>query len=1106
MVKVHEEEDADLIWRTIDVISPSVAHAFYHTSYDEFHRLMLFENGSYFTYNECEGRCEHLESSRQTGIRIPSIGASDAREKYMINLFAMGSNDNAVIYLFRPPDDAMLTSYPSVVIEGDDLSINCSCSSNSLPSASRPNVLMLYTWFRDSVELDPSALPIRHSFPESDQSLLLISDTDRADTGSYKCIGYENGSRLQSEESDTYVLDVLCTYKCTQTFGLRFYNDCLDTPGTAFITGDSEVVENENITLTCSTSDLGNPEGNYTWITPNGDTHLGDTLTVISLSIEEDEGEYECYVENHERGASDEHTLTVYYNPTIERDLPSIKTVYNTDESFSVSCSFRARPEADVIWMRKDGSPLPSNVFLVTTTTEVVGKYALTTARVGWSEADIEARRGQGGMMMCEASNEVREAVQSVTMDLRIYFSPYDLGITPESPVVELKEGNDLTERICSAICEPSCSFSWHFGSEDGPLISNSSRLDSMENVDRQRNGSYYCKAWNGIGTVPHVVFDLIVYYGPKILSFTSSPPDGSIFENDDANFSCSVDTRPGANIQLLGPEGLAKSVENETGLWHTLHGVTCMNSGTYSCWSNNSKTGLSDESTVIIKVKCAPSVLATFPEDRMHNASTGGSVSFSVDVLAYPAPEFQWRRILSNGSAVNLPSEDSDNRTTLTINKVKIEEYGNYYVSAYNSIGRWEDVLFQLVQADYSASIDVSLIGGIIGALLFMVIIIIGIIVFVVRSGGFKSACQRIRRTLSFSPAIPRASTEVDNIEMKSDEKQPHSSILRPGRSNNLNQCGSTQVKLPEIFSSRVVSRSPLRTDTLFSWEEIRSLPISEFGQRREFILQTIKPGIESKRNIARLFMNGITETAEECKKEGYYYLNVDIPIYDVTKRGSNVSECESFSEDNVLLLFEKHKAPLSEYLGRFALDDIDENNLRNVIVGIANGLSTIHQAGALMYKLTAESVLIADDNNIWIPKLSGFSTEQMVNERISNDYWTRKSQENKVKHCMEADVRDLGTLYLEILAVDEPYFKITDLRKQIPQGHLPEKPEKCTDEIYDIMRRCWAINPRDRPTAQRVAEEIGSLDRMINSCSLDNGIRSPFNLGDVECFESES
>ncbi|ELU13148.1 hypothetical protein CAPTEDRAFT_202589 [Capitella teleta] len=444
-----------------------------------------------------------------TGIRILSITASDAQDKYIINLATVGLDDDAAIHIYRTPDDAVLTSSPDDVKEGDDIWHKCSCSSNSLPLASRPNVLMLYTWFRDSVELDPDALPIRHSFNESDHSMLLIYDINRADTGSYKCIGYENGSRLQSEESDTYVLDVLS-----------------NASDAAIITGNSEAAENENITLTCFTSELGNPEGNYTWITPNGDTHLGDTLAVISLSIEEDEGEYECYVENHKRGASDEHTLTVnsksnpavtilsilfsQSSPTIEQKL---KTVANTDETFLVSCMFRSKPVAIVRWL-KDGSVVPSQIFQTKSWTEEHGKFTLTLSELSWSGSDVDARRGQGGDIMCETDNGIFEPVLSITMDLTIT-------------------------------------------------------------------------------------------YGPEILSFTISPPDGSIFENDDANFSCSVDTRPGANIQLLGPEGFSKSVENETGLWHTLYNVTGLDSGTYTCSSNNSMTGKVDDITLNVQVQC---------------------------------------------------------------------------------------------------------------------------------------------------------------------------------------------------------------------------------------------------------------------------------------------------------------------------------------------------------------------------------------------------------------------------------------------------------------------------------------------------------------------
>ncbi|ELT93893.1 hypothetical protein CAPTEDRAFT_195627 [Capitella teleta] len=85
------------------------------------------------------------------------------------------------------------------------------------------------------------------------------------------------------------------------------------------------------------------------------------------------------------------------------------------------------------------------------------------------------------------------------------------------------------------------------------------------------------------------------------------------------------------------------------------------------------------------------------FPEDRIHGVTEGASVYFFVEALSHPTPDFQWKRTFNNGTNVNLPSDDSGNKSNLTITNIKIEDFCNYTVSAHNNIGHWEDVEFEL-------------------------------------------------------------------------------------------------------------------------------------------------------------------------------------------------------------------------------------------------------------------------------------------------------------------------------------------------------------------------------------------------------------------------
>ncbi|ELT90510.1 hypothetical protein CAPTEDRAFT_197590 [Capitella teleta] len=106
LVKVHEGDDADLIWTTHEDITPAdLRRLFYHTSTGN--KLLEVAFGQILTHNECAGdRCVLLNGTHETGIRIPSITRADARSKYIITLSVQGGvqNGDAAIYVYRVSD------------------------------------------------------------------------------------------------------------------------------------------------------------------------------------------------------------------------------------------------------------------------------------------------------------------------------------------------------------------------------------------------------------------------------------------------------------------------------------------------------------------------------------------------------------------------------------------------------------------------------------------------------------------------------------------------------------------------------------------------------------------------------------------------------------------------------------------------------------------------------------------------------------------------------------------------------------------------------------------------------------------------------------------
>ncbi|ELT87643.1 hypothetical protein CAPTEDRAFT_201578 [Capitella teleta] len=208
LVKVHEGDDADLIWVTTEKIEPWTESYFYHTSESSVNLLVQFIYGHTMLYNECKDRCEYLRETHELGIRISDITTADAKSKYIILFYYYGKNDDAALYVYQNPDKALLRSDSNEVKESDDIRLTCATSSNSLPVDCRPYVTMTYKWTINYQFVDPEDLPDRHSFGGADRRVLLISGIMTEDFGSsYKCIGQEEGSRLESDASEPYVVE-----------------------------------------------------------------------------------------------------------------------------------------------------------------------------------------------------------------------------------------------------------------------------------------------------------------------------------------------------------------------------------------------------------------------------------------------------------------------------------------------------------------------------------------------------------------------------------------------------------------------------------------------------------------------------------------------------------------------------------------------------------------------------------------------------------------------------------------------------------------------------------------------------------------------------------
>ena len=86
----------------------------------------------------------------------------------------------------------------------------------------------------------------------------------------------------------------------------------------------------------------------------------------------------------------------------------------------------------------------------------------------------------------------------------------------------------------------------------------------------------------------------------------------------------------------------------------------------------------------------------------------------------------------------------------------------------------------------------------------------------------------------------------------------------------------------------------------------------------------------------------------------------------------------------------------------------------------------------------------------------------------------------------CTSAvDIYSFGICLWEIVTGEHP---------QRGNMRAPRVPEECSQEVADLIQRCMAFDPTQRPTALVVMQELGVLSRSVrNSLSIEHSTSSP-------------
>lgn len=177
-------------------------------------------------------------------------------------------------------------------------------------------------------------------------------------------------------------------------------------------------------------------------------------------------------------------------------------------------------------------------------------------------------------------------------------------------------------------------------------------------------------------------------------------------------------------------------------------------------------------------------------------------------------------------------------------------------------------------------------------------------------------------------------------------------------------------------------------------------------------------------------------------------------------------------------------------------------------VLTGIADGLSYLHRHDVVHGDLKGDNVMIDGD---FEPRISDFGLSKLLDEvntntltqNIGSVRWTaRELLMDQHSVTLESDIWAFGMLALELFTNAPPYAhlkKDAQIIVCIYKGELPARPSTSPlktsafgrlgmgmhkkggvpmdDDVWDICMKCWAADPRLRPSARELSKKLWEL-----------------------------
>nr|XP_020478131.1 tyrosine-protein kinase Fer isoform X2 [Monopterus albus] len=166
---------------------------------------------------------------------------------------------------------------------------------------------------------------------------------------------------------------------------------------------------------------------------------------------------------------------------------------------------------------------------------------------------------------------------------------------------------------------------------------------------------------------------------------------------------------------------------------------------------------------------------------------------------------------------------------------------------------------------------------------------------------------------------------------------------------------------------------------------------------------------------------------------------------------------------------------------------DELKMKQLVRFAADAAAGMAYLENKNCIHRDLAARNCLVGEGN---VLKISDFGMSRQEDDGVYSSSglkqipikWTAPEALNYGRYSSESDVWSYGILLWETFSLGMcPYPGMTNqqAREQVEKGYRMACPQRCPDDMYKVMQRCWQYNPEDRPKFSELQQELVAVKK---------------------------